>query len=108
MFLFPINFPKAELGGDAGCNGPGNLRTVTEILRRIVFFCCVAGAVAMLFMMLLTVADVIGRSFFTWPIPGTYELSRYFLVVIVRLGIAHAQQLPPHLQKVFADTVRSE
>jgi TRAP-type transport system small permease protein len=73
------------------------IQDAIRIAQRIVFSCCVVGAVAMLFMMFLTVADVIGRSFFTWPITGTYELSRYFLVVIVLLGIAYAQQTGQHV-----------
>lgn len=90
------------------------IQDAIKIVQRVVFSCCVVGAVAMLFMMFLTVADVIGRSFFTWPITGTYELSRYFLVVIVLLGIAYAQQtgqniavdyfvlkLPPRCQFIF-------
>jgi len=73
------------------------IQNITQIAQRIVFSCCVVGAVAMLFIMFLTVADVIGRSFFTWPITGTYELSRYFLVVTVLLGIAYAQQTGQHV-----------
>ena len=68
-----------------------------KILRRADFYLCIIGGVAMFFIMLLTVADVVGRSFFTWPITGTYELSRYFLVVIVLLGIGYAQQTGQHI-----------
>jgi TRAP-type C4-dicarboxylate transport system permease small subunit len=73
------------------------IQEIIKILQRAVYYLCIIGAVAMLFMMFLTVADIIGRSFFTWPITGTYELSRYFLVVIVLLGIGYAQQTGQHI-----------
>jgi TRAP-type C4-dicarboxylate transport system permease small subunit len=73
------------------------IQDTVRILQRAVYYLCIIGAIVMLFMMFLTVADVIGRSFFTWPITGTYELSRYFLVVTVLLGIAYAQQTGQHI-----------
>ena len=76
---------------------PQWIKDTVRILQRIVFFLCVIGAVAMFLIMLLTVADVIGRSLFTRPIIGTYEISRYFLVVIVLLGIGYAQQTGQHV-----------
>ena len=76
---------------------PPWIKDIVKILHKIVFFLCVIGAAAMFFVMLLTVADVIGRSFFTRPIIGTYEISRYFLVVIVLLGIGYAQQTGQHV-----------
>jgi len=87
---------------DTKTMGGSNLRPqwvegTVKMLHKIVFFLCVIGAVAMFFIMLLTVADVIGRSFFTRPIIGTYEISRYFLVVIVLLGIGYAQQTGQHV-----------
>ena len=76
---------------------PRWIQGTIKILRRADFYLCIIGGVAMFFIMLLTVADVIGRSFFTWPITGTYELSRYFLVIIVLLGIGYAQQTEQHI-----------
>jgi TRAP-type C4-dicarboxylate transport system permease small subunit len=48
-------------------------------------------------LMLLTVGDVMGRSFFNKPIPGTFELSEYMLAVIVLLGAAYTQQVKGHV-----------
>ncbi|MFH1487948.1 MAG: TRAP transporter small permease [Pseudomonadota bacterium] len=76
---------------------PQWVEDTVKTLHKIVFFLCVIGAVAMFLIMLLTVADVIGRSFFTRPIVGTYEISRYFLAVIVLLGIGYAQQTGQHV-----------
>ena len=76
---------------------PRWVQETIKILRRADFYLCIIAGVAMFFIMLLTVADVIGRSFFTWPITGTYELSRYALVVMVLLGIGYVQQGNQHI-----------
>ena len=52
-------------------------------------------------LMVLTVADVIARSFFNKPIPGTFELSEYMLAVIVLLGAAYTQQVRGHVAVDF-------
>jgi TRAP-type C4-dicarboxylate transport system permease small subunit len=52
-------------------------------------------------LMALTVADVVGRSFFNKPIPGTFELSEYMLAVIVLLGAAYTQQVKGHVAVDF-------
>ena len=49
-------------------------------------------------MMLLTTADVIGRSYFRWPITGTYELSSYLLAVFILLGVAYTYQVGGHVR----------
>jgi TRAP-type C4-dicarboxylate transport system permease small subunit len=48
-------------------------------------------------LMLLTVGDVVSRSFFNKPIPGSFELSEYLLAVIVLLGAAYTQQVKGHV-----------
>jgi TRAP-type C4-dicarboxylate transport system permease small subunit len=62
------------------------IQEIIKILQQAVYYLCIIGAVVMLFMMFLTVADIIGRSFFAWPITGAYELSRFFLAVMVLFG----------------------
>ncbi len=49
------------------------------------------GAIITAAMMFLTVADVLGRRFLHMPIPGTFELTRFGLVLIVSFGLAYAQ-----------------
>jgi TRAP-type C4-dicarboxylate transport system permease small subunit len=73
------------------------VRTIKKTLRKVNFYLCVVGAIGMFILMLLTVADVIGRSFFAWPVTGTYELSKYFLVIMVLLGIGYAQEKGLHV-----------
>jgi TRAP-type C4-dicarboxylate transport system permease small subunit len=56
----------------------------------------VAGAM-LLALMLLTVIDVVGRSFFNTPFGGTVELTEMAMVVIVYLGFGHAQHEDDHV-----------
>lgn len=65
---------------------------IARSIHRIVYYACIVGMVVILLMMLLTTSDVIGRSIFTWPIPGTLEITSYMLAVIILLGMGHAQQ----------------
>jgi TRAP-type C4-dicarboxylate transport system permease small subunit len=58
---------------------------------------CFLGMFLAIPLMLLTVGDVMGRSFFNKPIPGTFELSEYMLAVIVLLGAAYTQQVKGHV-----------
>jgi TRAP-type C4-dicarboxylate transport system permease small subunit len=58
---------------------------------------CFIGMFLAIPLMLLTVGDVMGRSFFNKPIPGTFELSEYMLAVIVLLGAAYTQQVKGHV-----------
>jgi TRAP-type C4-dicarboxylate transport system permease small subunit len=62
---------------------------------------CFTGMFLLAPLMALTVADVIGRSFFNKPIPGTFELSEYMLAVIVLLGAAYTQQVKGHVAVDF-------
>jgi TRAP-type C4-dicarboxylate transport system permease small subunit len=48
-------------------------------------------------LMLLTFADVVLRSFFNKPIPGTFEISQYILAVFILLGAAYTQQVKGHV-----------
>jgi len=80
------------------------MQGVAKGIHRIVFYACFIGMVVVLLMMLLTTFDVIGRSIFTRPIPGTFEITEYMLVIIVLFGIAYAQQTGRHVRvELFAD-----
>jgi TRAP-type C4-dicarboxylate transport system permease small subunit len=62
-------------------------------LQKFNFFVCAAGMFLLIPLMLLTAGDVVGRSFFAKPIPGTVELSEYILAVFILLGAAYTQQV---------------
>jgi len=57
--------------------------------------------VTLLPLMLITTADVLGRSFFNKPIAGTFELSEYMLAVLILLGAAYTQQVKGHVTVAF-------
>jgi len=68
-----------------------------KVVQRVSLYAGVGGMFTLLVMMLLTTFDVIGRKFFSLPIPGSYELSKYMLAVFVLLGIAYTQQMEGHV-----------
>src|SRR4030042_244138 len=51
------------------------------------------SAVALGIMLFLSVADVVGRSFFLHPIEGTSELVGMLLVITASLGLGYCQLL---------------
>lgn len=66
-------------------------------IHRISFYVSVAGMALLIPLMLLTTGDVIGRSFFRKPIPGSFELSEYILATFILLGAAYTQQVKGHV-----------
>ena len=77
---------------------------IVKAIHRLVYCVCFVGMWFIALMMLLTTFDVIGRSFFTYPLPGTFELSKYMLVIIVLLSIAYVQQAKHNVRVTyFAD-----
>ena len=71
------------------------LKSVLQKMNRVIAF---GGMFLLIPMMLLTTADVIGRSLFRRPITGTYELSSYLLAVFILLGIAYTYQVGGHVR----------
>lgn len=56
----------------------------------------VAGA-ALLGILFMTVADIVGRSAFRRPVPGTVELTGMILVVVVFMAVAHSEDMGDHI-----------
>ena len=73
------------------------LEKFRKVVQKASFSACFAGMFLAIPLMLLTVGDVMGRSFFNKPIHGTFELSEYMLAVIVLLGAAYTQQVKGHV-----------
>ena len=73
------------------------LERFRKAVNRMSYGACFIGMFLAIPLMLLTVGDVMGRSFFNKPIPGTFELSEYMLAVIVLLGAAYTQQVKGHV-----------
>jgi TRAP-type C4-dicarboxylate transport system permease small subunit len=74
-----------------------SLQRFRILVNRASYGACFIGMFFAIPLMLLTVGDVMGRSFFNKPIPGTFELSEYMLAVIVLLGAAYTQQVKGHV-----------
>jgi TRAP-type C4-dicarboxylate transport system permease small subunit len=55
------------------------------------------GSIALAVLMFLTVADVFGRYLFNRPVPGTFELTEMFMVLIVFMALGLAQQHKEHI-----------
>jgi TRAP-type C4-dicarboxylate transport system permease small subunit len=73
------------------------LEDFRRVVRKASYGACFVGMFLAIPLMLLTVGDVVGRSFFNKPIPGTFELSEYMLAVIILLGAAYTQQVKGHV-----------
>ena len=77
------------------------LKQVSDFIRRglsplILVIRNIAGSVIIM-MMLLTVADVVGRRFFNRPILGVYEISNFMLVIVVFFSLACCEFLKGHI-----------
>jgi TRAP-type C4-dicarboxylate transport system permease small subunit len=59
------------------------------------------AAIALLCMMLLTVADVCGRYFFRSPINGTWEIIGLLMICVGSWGLAHCQVGKEHINVTF-------
>lgn len=70
---------------------------VDRALRRVNGVLHTAAGVTMVLLLLWTVGDIIGRTFFSRPFPGTVELTELAVVVLVYLGLARAENDDAHI-----------
>jgi TRAP-type C4-dicarboxylate transport system permease small subunit len=77
------------------------MERVSLIINR---FLTHVGSIALAVLMLLTVADVLGRYFLNRPAPGTFELTELFMVFIVFLALGLAQHHNEHISLDLAYT----
>ncbi len=71
-------------------------RAVT-LVRRLSRWFAVAAAALIMVAMALTCVDVVSRTVTGKSVPGLLEMSEIVLVLLVYLGIAHAQQTKTHV-----------
>jgi TRAP-type C4-dicarboxylate transport system permease small subunit len=67
---------------------------VTRRFNKVMHYLASAALLGFLF---LTVADIIGRSAFRRPVPGTVEVTSLALVVVVYLALAHSEDMGDHI-----------
>lgn len=72
-------------------------KRLKEIIQRVNRWVAGVGAWSLVFLMLLTAADVVGRDLLGHPVPGTVELSQYLLAVFILMGLAYTQQVKGHV-----------
>lgn len=61
------------------------------LLRRLAFFCALAGCVAACMVALLTVASIAGRALWARPIPGDVELTQFGIALCIALCLPWCQ-----------------
>ena len=59
------------------------------------------GAIALFLMMTYGFADITGRYLANYPMPGTYEISKTFMVFIVFLSFSYIQVRKGHMRIEF-------
>ncbi|MFO7801445.1 MAG: TRAP transporter small permease [Desulfovermiculus sp.] len=77
------------------------LSTVKRYIQFGTLSLCALCMFILIPLMLLTTVDVIGRKFFSQPIPGAVEISSYMLVVFILTGLAYTQQVKGNVQVEF-------
>lgn len=75
--------------------------TFRRWVEKAIYTTAAVGMVFVIPLMVLTTADVVGRSFFNKPVTGTFELSEYMLAVIILLSAAYTQQIKGHVSVDF-------
>lgn len=70
---------------------------ITAALRRVSFVLHLFAGATLVALLLWTVVDIVGRAFFSSPLRGTVELTELAVVVLVYLGLAHAELSDSHI-----------
>ena len=73
------------------------MQKLSKILQTAGLWVNMAGLVALAFMMVLTVADVLMRYCFRSPLPGASELTELMLVIIVFFALADTHTVRGHV-----------
>jgi len=66
------------------------------LIRRFNMYLYGGSAVLLIFVVIITFIDVVGR-YFRFPLPGTLELSQLILACMIYLTLAHTQAKKGHI-----------
>ncbi len=80
----------AELQAEHGGRPLSWLRRINQVLHAL-------AGVTLVALLTWTVADIVGRSFFSRPMRGTVELTELAVVVLVYLGLARTETDDAHI-----------
>ncbi len=100
MGLIQPGDPVREPGPGAGVIG--RVVSAVRMVNRWLHF---AAGLMLLGVMLVTIVDVLGRTFFDSPFRGTIELTEMGMVLIVYLGLGYAEHRGDHIS---VDLVHSQ
>lgn len=73
---------------------PGGVVGAIQRVNRWLHY--VAGGL-LIFLTLITVANIAGRAFFNTPLPGAVELTEMLMVLVVYLGFGYAEHQGDHI-----------
>lgn len=78
--------------------------SLAKVIQRFIVYLSEAGMFVLLAIMLITVADIIGRAAFRAPILGSYEMTQFLLAIFTLLGLGYTQQLDGNVKvTLFTD-----
>ncbi|NTV91578.1 MAG: TRAP transporter small permease [Clostridiales bacterium] len=70
-------------------------------IKKVIYKCSewlnLIGVALMIFMVLLVLVDILGRLLFKSPVPGTYELIEYAMVIVIVFAMAYCQVRRGHI-----------
>ena len=67
------------------------MREMPPVLRRVCLWCAVAGCLTACAVAVLTVTSIIGRTWWSRPIPGDVELSQFGIALCIALCLPWCQ-----------------
>ncbi len=75
--------------------------SVLLTIKKAIYKCSAAlnivGISLMILMVVLILVDILGRLIFNSPIPGTYELIEYAMVIVIIFAMAYCQVRKGHI-----------
>ncbi len=74
------------------------MQRLSTLVQRLALLLLLLGAVGMIISMLLGVADVVGTKFLGLPVPGTLEVTKSTMVLIVFGALAYTQSRRGHIR----------
>lgn len=86
-----------ELPAGSETRRENGVKKLIAAMRRFDSVMHYVAGLALLGVLTLTILDIVGRSFFNNPVPGTVEVTAAVLVVIVYLGLAHSEDMGDHI-----------
>ncbi len=74
------------------------LQWLRKAVQKLSLYLCTISMFVLIPMMLLTTGDILGRVFWSRPVPGAVEISSYMLAVFILSGLAYTQQVKGNVQ----------